>query len=85
MKGRWEGGSRGKPYVHPWPIQGDLWQKPTQQGKASILQLKLSTFKIEKRTNEKVFPFLYLISKATKLRKSFIQDPKSFLGGGNTV
>ena len=57
-------------------------QKPTQQDKAIILGLKLSTFKIEKRTNENVLTFPYLISKATKFRKSFIQDPKSFFWGG---
>ena len=53
-------------------------QKPTQQDKAIILGLKLSTFKIQKRTNENVLTFPYLISKAIKFRKGFIQDPKSF-------
>ena len=39
--GRWEGGSRGRgTYVYLWLIHVDVWQKPTQYGKAIILQLK---------------------------------------------
>ena len=87
MKGRKVGGTfkREATHVHLWLIQVDGRQKPTQQDKAIILGLKLSTFKIEKRTNENVLTFPYLISKATKFRKSFIQDPVFFffLGGGN--
>ena len=31
-------------YVYLWPIYVDVWQKPTQYGKAIILQLKLNKF-----------------------------------------
>ena len=41
-----EGGSRGRgTYVYLWLIHVDVWQKPTQYGKAIILQFKLH-FKI---------------------------------------
>ena len=39
----WEGGSRGRGHMYTlWLINGDVWQKPTQQCKAIILQLKIN-------------------------------------------
>ena len=38
--GLWEGHSRGKGRVYLWLIHVDVWQKPTQDCKAIILQLK---------------------------------------------
>jgi len=47
---RWEvGGSlkREWTYVHLWLIHVDVWQKPTQQFKAIILQLKINKLKLK--------------------------------------
>ena len=40
--GRWEGGSGGSTYVYLWLIHVDTRQKPTQDCKAIILQLKIN-------------------------------------------
>ena len=40
----WEVGGRFRregTYVYPWLIHADVWQKPTQNCKAIILQLKI--------------------------------------------
>ena len=39
----------GDTYVDLWLIHVDVWQKPTQYCQAIILQLKINTFKIEKK------------------------------------
>ena len=44
VRGRWEGGSRGRRRVCLELIHVDVWQKPTQYCKASILQLNISKF-----------------------------------------
>ena len=45
----WNGvkGGRGRfkgegPYIHPWLIHVDVWQKPTQRCKAVILRLNIN-------------------------------------------
>ena len=43
----WEVGGRFKregTYAYLWLIHMDVWQKPTQYGKAIILQLKINKF-----------------------------------------
>ena len=42
---RWEGGTREGTYVCLWLIHVDIWQKPTQQCKAVILQSKINEVK----------------------------------------
>ena len=47
----WEVGGRFKrewTYGYPWLIHADIWQKPTQECKAIILQLKIYKFKFKK-------------------------------------
>ena len=39
--GGWERGPKGKGYVYLWLIDIAVWQKPTQQCKTIMLQLKL--------------------------------------------
>ena len=48
----WKEGRRFKKegtYVYLWLIHVDVWQKPTQYCKASILQLKINKLREEKK------------------------------------
>ena len=54
----WEGVQDGWTNVYPWPIHGDVWQKPSQYCKVIILQLN----KLKKREDhDPIFKNLFLI------------------------
>ena len=43
QRGRWASGSRGRGHTqYLWLIHADVWQKPTQYGRATILQFKIN-------------------------------------------
>ena len=45
---RWKVGGKFKregTYVYLWLVHADVWQRPTEYGKAIILQLKINTLK----------------------------------------
>ena len=41
--------------VYLWLINVDVWEKPTQHCKAIILQIKINTFFVKKKKNERFF------------------------------
>ena len=41
-------------HVYLWPIHADVWQKPSQYCKVSILQLKLINFQKKKELSERI-------------------------------
>jgi len=45
----------GDIYIYLWPINADVWQKPTQRCKASILQLRINKFFKLKENISRVF------------------------------
>ena len=52
-----EGSSRGREYVYLMLIHVVVWQKPTQHGKAVILQLKIFKKGKKKREETQIFPY----------------------------
>ena len=61
---RWEGVGGGGifkgegTYVYLWPIHVDVWQKPTQYCKATILRLKINLKKDEREILEVMVMFM---------------------------
>ena len=88
----WKVGGRFKrerTYVYLWLIHVDVWQKPTQQCKAIILQLKINKFyrnKQKKKWRNKPRDFFTAV-KSLNFEKAFdfYKEPKSTQRQGKEI